>query len=40
MDRPWEEPSAEIIPWPELLATFDWANVQLGWGFDDVYPAA
>lgn len=21
MDRPWEEPSAEIIPWPELLAT-------------------
>ena len=21
-------------------ATFDWAHVQLGWGFDDVYPAA
>jgi len=20
MDRPWKEPSAEIIPWPELLA--------------------
>jgi len=24
----------------DVLATFDWANVQLGWGFDDVYPAA
>ena len=21
-------------------ATFDWARVQLGWGFDNVYPAA
>lgn len=24
----------------DQVSTFDWANVQLGWGFDDVYPAA
>jgi hypothetical protein len=24
----------------DQISTFDWANVQLGWGFDDVYPAA
>lgn len=24
----------------DQVSTFDWAHVQLGWGFDDVYPAA
>lgn len=24
----------------DVASSFDWARVQLGWGFDDVYPAA
>ncbi len=24
----------------DVTSTFNWAKVQLGWGFDDVYPAA